>query len=625
MPVVFADFDFEASLAFVCEINYDATNSVIGLKFDDLNHPPGGTQYVAWLANTAENNFINLGVVSSDRFLAADYFRTLDTSVSLEQFDRIILSAELDGGSPDGPSDIILDGVIDPATFAVQTELLSSNVRPGLEQYALAVQHSGLSADSLAQGNLAEARRHAEHVVNILEGEAGPNFGDLDNDGQAQNPGNGVGVFGYLLGARDLLTDAEPINPSSPIFFVQNGIDSSIANSNVYADEAVNLALKMFAVDTADEGLNIVDDLQASVAAGINGVDLDQNNFIDPLAGEGGLQTVETLAIEWIEGSYFPNHLLNPNGDQIGRVRLATVNDAPLSGIALDLYPVPAVADPSTGYFVYLISNEGEQVANLGQVVPDNFRIDETIPAGDIFIAKFDEVVIAIEPLGDGAGPAEPTTVVYSASFGVEQQTSLFKVVQSDDGETPLLASTVFESDLANQHVDFMIAALEAGDLPLARRHAEHVNNILVGEADERFGDVDGNGTVENPSESGVGAMVFHNQMEAELLNYAAEPESLNARSRFYGTTVIPTTLFNQASQYEEVLGLIGKLLSTDTVGEAGPFASQGSNEMVSILTGKDFDGNGVVDAKEGEGGIVDFEFLLHLLTDRSFNAVDQQ
>ena len=63
--------------------------------------------------------------------------------------------------------------------------------------------------ESQAGGNLAGVKLHAEHLVNIIEGNKGADFGDLNKDGKVTNPGDGYGLlqggeqFGYLLGSKD--------------------------------------------------------------------------------------------------------------------------------------------------------------------------------------------------------------------------------------------------------------------------------------------------------------------------------------------------------------------------------------------------------------------------------------
>jgi len=66
------------------------------------------------------------------------------------------------------------------------------------EQAWLAFVHARLAVQSK---KLSDVQLHAEHVVNIIEGVGGPNYGDLDKNGTADNPGDGFGVLNYARAA----------------------------------------------------------------------------------------------------------------------------------------------------------------------------------------------------------------------------------------------------------------------------------------------------------------------------------------------------------------------------------------------------------------------------------------
>ena len=53
--------------------------------------------------------------------------------------------------------------------------------------------------DAFDRGNLETARRHAEHLGNLIEGRAGSSYGDLDRDGATEDPGDGTGMLTYLV------------------------------------------------------------------------------------------------------------------------------------------------------------------------------------------------------------------------------------------------------------------------------------------------------------------------------------------------------------------------------------------------------------------------------------------
>jgi len=71
-----------------------------------------------------------------------------------------------------------------------------------LEQLRLTGQdlliHAAEMEDAAQRRSLDTVRRHAEHVVNLLEGKDGPHYGDLDRDGLLEDPGDGTGLLNYL-------------------------------------------------------------------------------------------------------------------------------------------------------------------------------------------------------------------------------------------------------------------------------------------------------------------------------------------------------------------------------------------------------------------------------------------
>ena len=52
--------------------------------------------------------------------------------------------------------------------------------------------------DAAARFSLAAVRRHAEHLVNLTEGQSGPDYGDGDANGRLEDPGDGIGLRARL-------------------------------------------------------------------------------------------------------------------------------------------------------------------------------------------------------------------------------------------------------------------------------------------------------------------------------------------------------------------------------------------------------------------------------------------
>lgn len=70
------------------------------------------------------------------------------------------------------------------------------------EADAIALHAEELQA-AVQRNNLATGRRHAEHLINLIEGKTGADYGDLDKDGIVEDPGDGVGALVYLKQVRD--------------------------------------------------------------------------------------------------------------------------------------------------------------------------------------------------------------------------------------------------------------------------------------------------------------------------------------------------------------------------------------------------------------------------------------
>ena len=89
-----------------------------------------------------------------------------------------------------------------PAYLSGFLQFLPKGIAVGLrEQAETALLHAGLSLRSGRAADLAGARAHAEHVINIITGGRGT---DADGNGQVENPGDqGPGVVGYAQDAAD--------------------------------------------------------------------------------------------------------------------------------------------------------------------------------------------------------------------------------------------------------------------------------------------------------------------------------------------------------------------------------------------------------------------------------------
>jgi hypothetical protein len=153
--------------------------------------------------------------------------------------------------------------------------------------------HLGFARDGLASDNLAGGLNHAEHAVNILVGSADPRFGDKNGDGQAQNPGDGYGVLGYLNTLLAKAIAAREADPASAELALHAGfLEAVIHNSLQRTDGIVQLIERAFIQDSTASALTLVDQAIALYDELLNGFDIDGDGTVEPVQGEGGILLV---------------------------------------------------------------------------------------------------------------------------------------------------------------------------------------------------------------------------------------------------------------------------------------------------------------------------------------------
>ena len=179
------------------------------------------------------------------------------------------------------------------------------NVPKGLavglrEQANTAWMHAGFPASS---ATLPAIYQHAEHVVNIIEGTGGLNFGDLDGDGGAQNPGDDVGVLAY---AKDTALHAQLAATAAAgdevIERHSKEVVASATQAGDWATVARDLALLAIQAPNRDAALLFITSAQSTLGWALNGRDADGNGTIGRTTGEGGAKQAYWAAQDM--GSY---------------------------------------------------------------------------------------------------------------------------------------------------------------------------------------------------------------------------------------------------------------------------------------------------------------------------------
>ena len=122
---------------------------------------------------------------------------------------------------------------------------------PFMIPYALA---SNFSLTAVNGNDLPAAKGHAEHCINVLAGEESPDYGDWNQDGQPQNPGDGFGLIPYLRLAL-ALAESELDNPdlSESTGAALRQLVLELNQTISLAEDSLDVAKRMTASDTIEE------------------------------------------------------------------------------------------------------------------------------------------------------------------------------------------------------------------------------------------------------------------------------------------------------------------------------------------------------------------------------------
>ena len=270
----------------------------VQLQLAGVDPAPTGKHYEAWLVGTSAG-MLNLGRFVPDSNGNVDHTFTDPEGRNLAGlYNAIDVSLEPDFEDTPGMGEVILEGTVPETLVPIIREVVfRSSDRPlhslldGLEtETALGQDHLRFAIDGLSSGNLSAGLGHVEHTLNILLGEDDPRFGDQNSDQQIQNPGDGYGVLGYLRAIQDKVTAASQANESSEELKLHTEYTALlVANTQQRTEGIVSLLLRAFAQDSASSALTLVNQAQALYAELETGTDLNGNQTIEPIEGEGGI------------------------------------------------------------------------------------------------------------------------------------------------------------------------------------------------------------------------------------------------------------------------------------------------------------------------------------------------
>ena len=596
-----------ATAAALNAIPFDTPNRFGGVRFTDngltlqmnrVPQPPAGFQYELWL-ETTEGELLNGGpvIIGNGRVFTTIGFDENPVAT----INRVIMSIEPDETDAEEiTGDIAFSGQLpDEFTSELRQILVDNGDGVGLldnavAQTAVSAQHAGFALDALAANDLTEAKMHLEHVVNILDGETGERFGDVNLDGQTQNPGNGVGVRVYLEKSRNHLETALQTDDVT-IVQQQQGAEAitAVNNSLTTLENIFDNALRMLATDTVEEAQPIADELQAG---------LDELQSVDnqPTIAAAFAQTVILAEIPLVANTDLlvqPDPIANLELEQVGLVQISE-SEGENGRISLQLDQIPApTADQQL--VAWLQNSETDELLSLSAINIASEWGELIVETERDLLVEFDQLLISMEPAGQDSDT--PGDILFTANLQTElaQQIQQLLVI-GDDGKGALLGAEQ-QVGAAFQHYGFSQVGLNAGNLNEAKHHMEHVINILDGEDGELFGDVNQDGQTQNPGD-GVGVRGYWIRV-ADAVVVMSETTTFTPNQQF-NSELLTATAENNVITTLETIDQALKIIASDTIEEAQPFMENVGVLLEALVSGTDLDKNGSIDPLIGEAGI---------------------
>ncbi len=271
--------------------------------------PAEGSQYEAWLIDDNNETRISLGILQkSESGLYALTYLDPEGRNLLDLFNRMEITLETNPDPSPNPSDTVsYSSAIPPGALAHIRHILGSyNGNPnqtamtiGLLQTSELIDEAGASmASGEDAGNEKAVRASAEAIINLIVGSKSGDFKDWDKNGKVENPGDGFGLLlnsgqsGYIEGT---ITHAELAassgDASENVILHSEHVAVSGKNVEEWAAELRDLAIRI--LESAPGQISEADVRKAvSLAEQIHkGIDIDGNERVDPIAGEGGAIT----------------------------------------------------------------------------------------------------------------------------------------------------------------------------------------------------------------------------------------------------------------------------------------------------------------------------------------------
>ena len=275
----------------------------------NLATPPANTQYEAWLIDDSGEQSRSIGILTADdKGVYTLTFVDPQSRNLLTDFSRLEITVEPNPDNNPNPSGDVAysSGIPGRALAHIRHLIVSTEETPnqigmidGMKNNAALInQNAEAMLAAYEAGNQKEMRSKAEALINLVVGNQDSSYVDWDSNGKINDPGDGYGILvngdqtGYVAGVHHHASYSADADDSTPDIRMHNGhVEASIHNIEGWAIQLRDIAKR---IAQTPDGVNIEADVRTAVSLAnhiLNGLDINGNELIEPIDGEGGALT----------------------------------------------------------------------------------------------------------------------------------------------------------------------------------------------------------------------------------------------------------------------------------------------------------------------------------------------
>ncbi len=275
----------------------------------NMPQPPEGRQYEAWLVNVGGEvrrslGRLELGADGNGRLAFVDD----EGRNFLERYDRLEITLESNPDPNPNPSGELAYSVSLPPEGLkhVRHLLVSFGAAPAGTALVRGLLRDAILIDQGAQqilaafqaGDEAAVRLQAEGLVNLIVGKQSPEFQDWNGDGSVDDPGDGYGMLlngenaGYIDGVYTHADyAASAVDATENMKVHGEHVKIAARNIEVWSPQLRDLLVQIVDLPFGPEIEQPIRQATTLADEMLNGTDLNGDERVDPIPGEGGAQT----------------------------------------------------------------------------------------------------------------------------------------------------------------------------------------------------------------------------------------------------------------------------------------------------------------------------------------------